>query len=64
MLSLSDHNPELFSPATKYLMLCLQADAYFYCSQFKQAEVFVTVIIIISCEVIIVRYTVIFTAPR
>jgi len=38
-MTLSDHNPEMFTPPTKYHLLCLQADAFFYCSQYKQAEV-------------------------
>jgi len=38
-MTFTDHNPEMFSPPTKYHLLCLQADAYFYCSQYKQAEV-------------------------
>ena len=48
-MTLSDHNPEMFTPTTKYHLLCLQADAYFYCLQYKQAEVelVVTIIIII-----------------
>jgi len=38
-VTFSDHNPDMFSPSTKYHLLCLQADAYFNCSQYKQAEV-------------------------
>jgi len=40
-LTLSEYNLEMFSPPTKYHLMCLQADAYFYCSQYKQAEVIV-----------------------
>jgi len=38
-VTFSDNNPEMFSPYTKYHLLCMQADAYFYCSQYKLAEV-------------------------
>jgi len=38
-MSFSNHNPEMFTRPTKCQLLCLQADAYFYSSQYKQAEV-------------------------
>jgi len=38
-MTFSDNNPEMFTPHTRYHLLCLQADAYFCCSQYKQAEV-------------------------
>jgi hypothetical protein len=38
---MSECNTEMINVMSKYQILCLQADAYFQCGQFKQSEVLI-----------------------